>query len=91
LHVYIVVIMKTVSVATLKQKLSEYLRRVEQGDEIVVTSHRRRVARVIPEPDSGIPVRRPTHPLSRLAEIRGVKAKRGFSSIKTLVDDRRRR
>ena len=40
--------MNTVSVATLKQKLSQYLRQVEQGEEVVVTSHRRRVARIVP-------------------------------------------
>ena len=80
--------MNTVNVATLKQKLSEYLRRVEEGDEIIVTSHRRRIARIIPEPEAGVRIRPPLHPLSRLAAVRGVTANPGFSAAESLATDR---
>lgn len=36
-----------VSVRELKSRLSEYLRRVAEGDEVVVTSHGREVARLV--------------------------------------------
>ena len=83
--------MKTVNVATLKQKLSEYLRVVEQGDEVMVTSHRRQIARLVPEHGMELAVRRPTQPMSALLKIRGVKPSRGFSAVRTLLCDRRRR
>lgn len=83
--------MKTVNVATLKQKLSAYLRQVEEGDEIVVTSHRRHIARVIPERESGVLVRRPIRPLSGLADVRGVTPAPGFFAVETLANDRRTR
>lgn len=80
--------MTTVNVATLKQKLSEYLRRVEEGDEIVVTSHRRNIARMIPEPDTGVRIRRPVQSLKRLAAVQGVAAKAGYSAVESLLRDR---
>lgn len=80
--------MTTVNVATLKQKLSEYLRRVEEGDEIIVTSHRRHIARMIPEPDSGVRIRKPAQPLKRLADVQGVAAKLGYSAVESLLRDR---
>ena len=36
------------SVRELKDHLSDYLRRVQQGEEIVVTSHNRPVAKLVP-------------------------------------------
>lgn len=43
-----------VSVRELKDHLSAYLRRVEAGEELVITSHRRQVARLcaLPQSDS---------------------------------------
>ena len=83
--------MNTVSVATLKQQLSRYLQRVEGGSEFVVTSHRRPVARLVPESGDGVCVRQPTLPRSRLATVKGVTAKRGFSAVSSLLEDRRSR
>lgn len=37
-----------VSVRELKNRLSEYLRLVDEGEEIIVTSHKRAVARLVP-------------------------------------------
>ncbi len=85
------VVMKTVNVATLKQKLSEYLRLVEQGDEVVVTSHRRPIARLVPENGTGLVVHPPTQPLSALHRIRGAKLRKPFNAVQSLLDDRARR
>ena len=83
--------MTTVNVATLKQKLSEYLHLVEQGHEVMVTSHRRPVARLVPENGTGLAIRPPTRPVSALANIRGVKLRKPFSAVQALLDDRVRR
>ncbi|MGH2794931.1 MAG: type II toxin-antitoxin system Phd/YefM family antitoxin [Actinomycetota bacterium] len=40
--------MKSVKIAELKNHLSEHLRSVEAGDEIVVTDRNRPIARIIP-------------------------------------------
>lgn len=37
-----------ISVRELKSRLSEYLRRVARGEELVVTSHGKQVARLVP-------------------------------------------
>lgn len=37
-----------VSIKDLKDKLSEYLRQVAEGEEVVITYHNRRIARIIP-------------------------------------------
>jgi len=39
----------TASVSDLKARLSEYLRSVRNGDEVVVTQHGRPIARVVPK------------------------------------------
>ena len=83
--------MKTVNVATLKQKLSEYLRCVEQGDEVMVTSHRRPIARLTSEDGKDRAIRPPTQPMSALRKIRGVSASKPFSALQTLLNDRGRR
>jgi prevent-host-death family protein len=83
--------MKTANVATLKQNLSEYLRFVEQGDEVLVTSHRRHIARLVPEHGTGPTIRAPTLPLSALDGIRGVKLAKPFSAEQALLADRGRR
>ena len=80
--------MKTVNVATLKQKLSEYLHFVEQGDEVTVTSHRRPIARLISENGGDRAIRPPTQPMSALRKIRGVTVSKPFSAVQTLLSDR---
>jgi prevent-host-death family protein len=39
-----------VSIRELKNRLSEYLRRVQDGEPLYITARGRRVARVLPEP-----------------------------------------
>lgn len=42
-----------VSVRELKIHLSQYLKRVRAGEDVVITSHRRPVARLLPYPEGG--------------------------------------
>jgi prevent-host-death family protein len=44
---------ETVGVAELRQNLSRYLRRVEQGERLLVTDHNRPVAELGPPPSTG--------------------------------------
>ncbi len=83
--------MKTVNVAMLKEKLSEYLHRVEQGEEWVVVSHRRPVARLVPEQAAGLVIRRETQPTVELSDIKGVKPIKPFPVDAVLAQDRGKR
>jgi prevent-host-death family protein len=83
--------MTTVNVATLKEKLSYYLRLVRQGQEIVVTSHRHRVARILPPSAPDAQMTGPSRPVKDLKKIRGIKSRRSVSGVQTLLADRRHR
>jgi prevent-host-death family protein len=83
--------MTTVNVATLKEKLSYYLGLVREGQEIVVTSHRHRVARILPPSAPDRQVIEPSRPVKDLRKIKGVKSRRAVSAVRTLLEDRRRR
>jgi prevent-host-death family protein len=64
-------VMKYVSTAELKAKLSSYLAQVREGGSVYVTSHGRAVAELSPVregPDLGI--RKPERPVSDLKRIR---------------------
>jgi prevent-host-death family protein len=84
-------VMKTVSVAVMKQKLSSYLHLVEAGEEIVVTAHRRPVAHVVPHVQRNLRVRVPTAKISILAQLKGVTPSAGRTSVDILLEDRSRR
>jgi len=81
--------MTIVNVATLKEKLSHYLGLVKAGQEIVVTSHRHRVARILPASASDAQIVAPSRPLKDLKKVKGVKIRR--SAVRALLDDRDRR
>lgn len=83
--------MNTVNVATLKEKLSYYLGLVKKGQEIVVTSHRHPVARILPCEAPTVRILEPTRPVKDLLKIKGVKRRRSVSAVETLLSDRRRR
>lgn len=83
--------MPTVNVATLKEKLSYYLGLVREGEEIVVTSHRQRVARIVPPTTPYAEVTGPSRPVKDLRKIKGIKPRRSISAVQTLLEDRRRR
>ncbi len=83
--------MNIVNVATLKEKLSYYLSLVKEGQEIVVTSHRHRVARILPASALDAQITEPSRPVNDLRKVKGVKPRRSVSAVKTLLEDRRRR
>jgi len=86
-----IMVMNIVNVAILKEKLSYYLNLVKSGEEIVVTSHRHQVARILPVNAPSVEIVEPTRPVKDLKKIKGVKTKGAVSGVKTLLDDRRRR
>jgi len=83
--------MTVVNVATLKEKLSYYLGLVKGGQEIVVTSHRHRVARILPASSPVVPLIEPSLPLKNLKKVKGIKARRSGSAVAALLEDRRPR
>ena len=68
--------MKSVSVAALKNNLSHYLAAAKNGREIIVTSHRHAIARIVPAQSAApeklriIPAKKP---VSSLKKIKGFK------------------
>lgn len=82
--------MKTVSVASFKQNLSRFLHMVVEGEELVVTSHQRPVARVIAEAQ-GVAIRPPLRPVATLRKIRGISMSSPSLALDMLLEDRRRR
>jgi prevent-host-death family protein len=84
--------MKTVSVATLKNELSHYLRKVADGEEVVVTSHDQPVARIVPfKRKSSLVIIPPRRPAFELKKIKGVKPLKEFDVVEMLMEDRRKR
>ncbi len=84
-------VMSIVNVATLKEKLSYYLKRVKEGEEVVVTSHRQRVARILPVSAPESQSTEPSRPVKDLLKLRGIKPRRTISAVGTLLEDRQRR
>ena len=80
--------MKTVSVAVLKQQLSNYLHQVEEGEEFVVTAHRRPVARVVSFASGTRRIRKPTADISALRRLKGVALSEGRTAVDLLIEDR---
>lgn len=83
--------MHIVNVATLKEKLSYYLGLVKQGEEVVVTSHRHEVARMVPTTASTCATKPPSRPVTELRKLKGVRPQQPISAVDTLLNDRRRR
>ncbi len=83
--------MTTVNTATLKQKLSHYLGVARQGKEVLITSHRRVVARLMAEDGGGgrLPLVPPTRPASELKDIGGFGLE--VDPVKQLMQERRKR
>ena len=83
--------MHIVNVAILKERLSYYLNLVKSGEEVVVTSHRHRVARILPVTAALTEIVQPTRPVKDLRKIKGVRSRRSVAGVKSLLDERRRR
>lgn len=63
--------MTIVNTATLKQQLSHYLGLARQGKDVLITSHKRIIARLLAEETGRLPVREPTKDAAVLADIGG--------------------
>ena len=83
--------MNIVNVAILKEKLSHYLNLVKSGQEVVVTSHRHRIARIVPISAPSAEIVVPTRPVRDLRKIKGIELKPSASGVNSLLADRRRR
>ena len=84
--------MESVSVATLKSNLSQYLAAVRRGKEIIVTSHRHPIARIVPVEKSfedDLKIIPAKNPVSLLKKVKGIKL--SFDPVDVLLEDRRRR
>ena len=62
-----------VNTATLKQQLSHYLALAREGKDVLVTNHKRIIARLLSESggDGRLPLRQPTKDISVLKDIGG--------------------
>jgi len=83
--------METVSVATLKSNLSGYLAAVKKGKELIITSHRHPVARLLPvqKKTDDLKIIPAKKPVSSLKKIKGLNLK--VDLLTELLADRRRR
>ncbi len=79
-----------VNTATLKQQLCHYLGLARQGKEVLITNHKRIVARLLGEEEaSRLPLREPTLPVSALDGIGGFGV--DGDPVKTMADERNAR
>jgi prevent-host-death family protein len=85
--------MKTVKIAELKNHLSEHLRAVEGGAELVVTDRDRPIARIVPHSrsDRRVQVKRPTRSFSSVRDKRYAPARWRINSTKLLLEERQQR
>ena len=82
----------SVPVTRLKSELSRYLRQVEEGSEIVVTSFSHPVAKVVPYTGTAdLAVKPATRPVSDLARFKGVRVRLSRDPVALLREDRDRR
>lgn len=84
--------MKSVGVATLKSKLSQYLAAVKKGKEIIVTSHQHPIARLAPLANDlgpALEVMPAKKPISSVRNLKGVQLK--VDLVADLLADRRQR
>jgi len=82
--------MRRVKIAELKNRLSEHLRAVEKGSEVVVTDRDRPIARIVPIVPAGKHVRilQPRRPFSDIRDQRHARAGWEISSTELLLEER---
>ena len=90
---YLNTLMKTVKIAELKNHLSEHLRAVEAGAELVVTDRDRPIARIVPHKvaDKRVRVNRPTRSFTAVRGKRYASAKWRINSTQLLLEERQQR
>lgn len=82
--------MKSVRIAELKDRLSEHLRAVEQGAEVVVLDRTRPIARIVPieRPDSRARLLRARREFAEVRDRRRAKAMWAIDSTTLLLEER---
>ena len=83
--------MNIVNIATLKERLSHYLSLVRGGEEVIVTSHKQAVARILPVAAPDADPRKPLRPVSDLRRVKGIKTAKSVSAVEWLLEERRGR
>lgn len=85
--------MKTVKIAELKNHLSEHLRAVEAGDEIVVTDRNRPIAKIIPHSrlERRLRISEPKRSFASVRDKRFPAAKWKIRSTDLLLEERQKR
>jgi prevent-host-death family protein len=85
--------MRQVKIAELKNRLSEHLRAVENGAEVVVMDRNRAIARIVPLPPPGRHVRliQPSREFAEARDRRRTAAGWPVSSTELLLEERRDR
>jgi prevent-host-death family protein len=82
--------MKRVRIAELKDRLSEHLRAVEQGAEVVVLDRNRPIARIVPlPPEKRVRIRQPSRPFAEIRDRRRARAGWSVTSTALLMEERR--
>lgn len=83
----IIVTMESVNIATLKAKISHYLRLVRGGTVVRVLDRQTPIARIVPyEGEDALPSRRPRRQLAEVELPR--RADRGLDSLGALIEER---
>ena len=84
-------VMKSVSVAQLKSRLSQYLAAVKNGQEVTVTSHRHPIAKIVPlqKTPGDLQITPAKKPAAALTKIKGLSL--AVDLLGDLLADRRRR
>jgi prevent-host-death family protein len=82
-----------VGIAELKDRLSEHLRAVEQGGEVVVLDRNRPIARIVPMPPParGVRLIPPSRDLADIRDRRRSKSSWQVTSTELLQEERRER
>jgi antitoxin (DNA-binding transcriptional repressor) of toxin-antitoxin stability system len=85
--------MRQVRIAELKDRLSEHLRAVENGTEVVVMDRNRAIARIVPLPSPGRHVRlmQPGRAFAEIRDRRRTRAGWQIPSTELLMEERRDR
>lgn len=83
--------MKRVGIAELKDRLSEHLRAVEGGAEVVVLDRKRPIARIVPmaAPGGRVRVEPPKRSFSAIRDRRRKPARWPIASTELLMEERR--
>lgn len=89
-YIWLYVAMKSVRIAELKDRLSEHLRAVEGGAEVVVTDRNRPIARIVPveRSTSRVRVLRPDRDFAEVRDRRRVRAAWAVDSTTLLLEER---